>query len=741
MKQKILVTFIISMMAQVAMAKTLPDIDVVAQPEQKASSTVSKQSIESYSSAKSDLVDILSQSPSVSVNPAGGLSGFPVMRGMADQRLDVQVDGMPLMSSCPNHMNTPLSYISPSQTDSVEIYPGITPVSVGGDSLGGSVLVKTKAPVFSDSDQQLTEGEIGTAYQGNGAAQDAHLTLTTASRKLNLTYKGNYAKSNNRHAAKDFKDFTTTTNAMAGTEFTSGAKGTTTKQDEIAGTAYQSINHNLSVAYKGEQGLTSLTLINQTTPYQQYPNQRMDMTKNDSNKVNFAYERMMNWGELNIQAYTEQVKHEMAFMDYKTSMQMPMASDSQTNGMKLAIKSVLNANMELDFGTEAQQYRLDDYWNPNASAPGMSPNTFQNINGGARDRYSVYAELHNQLNSKWKTRMGARYEQVSSNAGKVNGYHDSDSFMGMMTNPSTGMKMPVTMTTNEASEAAAFNASDRAKTDNNVNVTLMANYEASDSFNADFGLARQVRSPDLYERYTWSTWSMAALMNNFAGDGNGYVGDVSLKPETAYTLSANLDWHASQDDAWSVQVMPYVSQVDNYIDATLVKSYGDFSVLKYANQSARLYGVDAETQYRLTKDMLGAWTLKVKVNYTKGSNQDTNGDLYNVMPLNGKVTFAQNWQSWRNALEVVMVDKKNAVSDVRNELQTAGYSLVNLRAAYIWKMAKFDFGVENAFNTDYNLPTGGAYTGEGNTMSVTGVPLMSVPGQGRNFYAGVNVKF
>ena len=47
----------------------------------------------------------------------------------------------------------------------------------------------------------------------------------------------------------------------------------------------------------------------------------------------------------------------------------------------------------------------------------------------------------------------------------------------------------------------------------------------------EFGLARKVRSPNLYERYTWSTTTMAALMNNFVGDGNGYVGNIDLKPE------------------------------------------------------------------------------------------------------------------------------------------------------------------------------------------------------------------
>jgi iron complex outermembrane receptor protein len=72
----------------------------------------------------------------------------------------------------------------------------------------------------------------------------------------------------------------------------------------------------------------------------------------------------------------------------------------------------------------------------------------------------------------------------------------------------------------------------------------------------EFGLARKVRSPNLYERYTWSTWGMAALMNNFVGDGNGYVGNMDLKPEKAYTASFTFDWHAA-DRSWELKATPF----------------------------------------------------------------------------------------------------------------------------------------------------------------------------------------
>jgi iron complex outermembrane receptor protein len=150
----------------------------------------------------------------------------------------------------------------------------------------------------------------------------------------------------------------------------------------------------------------------------------------------------------------------------------------------------------------------------------------------------------------------------------------------------------------------------------------------------------------------------------------------------------------------------------------------------------------------------GDWRLKGLLNYTSGKNLDTDRGLYNIMPLNAKLTLTQKMGDWNNALELLGVSAKDDVSAVRNEVKTPGYSLVNLRASYAWKQASIDFGIENLFDTSYYLPLGGAYTGQGATMSFNrevgnittngGTASLwgtGVPGMGRSVYVGVNVKF
>jgi iron complex outermembrane recepter protein len=252
---------------------------------------------------------------------------------------------------------------------------------------------------------------------------------------------------------------------------------------------------------------------------------------------------------------------------------------------------------------------------------------------------------------------------------------------------------------------------------------------------------------------------MAALMNNFVGDGNGYVGNPDLKPEKAHKLSATFDWHDAERKH-EFKLTPFYTHVTDYIDAVqwdgatnsarTVLLRDQFTVLRYANHSARLYGIDVSGQMPLAHTAAGELGLKGLLNYTRGKNRETGDDLYNIMPLNAKLTLTQQTGGWDNALEIVGVAAKRKVSQARNEMKTSGYSLVNLRASHSWKQVRLDFGIENLFDRYYEMPLGGAYLGQGTTMSATAnnvpsgvVPLWGtpVPGMGRSLYAGINVKF
>ena len=313
---------------------------------------------------------------------------------------------------------------------------------------------------------------------------------------------------------------------------------------------------------------------------------------------------------------------------------------------------------------------------------------------------------------------------------------------------------------NYNNDATAFNNSDRSKTDNNWDMTALARYIPNANQTVEFGYARKTRSPNLYERFAWSTGGMAMNMINMVGDGNGYVGNVNLKPEVAHTLSATFDLHDAGQQSWGFKVTPYYTHVENFINARrCVAADGtggacvlpaqttsnNFVFLKYTNQDARLYGIDISGFFPLASNTgLGSFTASGMLNYVRGKTiSGRHDDLYNIMPLNAKLAITQNLGNWSNTAEVVMVDNKKTVSDIRNELETHGYGLLNLRTSYTWKQARFDVGIENVFDRLYFHPLSGAYVGQGTTMPpMNGAPYgISVPGMGRSFHAGVNLKF
>ncbi|WP_417578893.1 TonB-dependent receptor plug domain-containing protein [Nitrincola sp.] len=694
--------------------------------------------IEMLRAATNDSASLLRDIPGVSLYGAGGVSSLPAIHGLADDRLRIKVDGMDLIAACPNHMNPPLSYVEPSNIGLLKVYAGITPVSVGGDSIGGTIVAERPTPEFALSGEgRITKGEVGTFYRSNNAAFGGNLSATYATEELSINYSGSWSQADNYTAGKNFKDFTAT-----------GRPGHTLGLDEVGSTAYETQNHTLGIAFRTGDNLFETRFSYQDMPEQLYPNQRMDLLENTQKLANFAWTRDFNWGVMEARVYHERVDHFMDFGDDKRfwygalsnpdgkacspigfmvdgaattcAAGMPMYSESDNSGLSLKADINLSATQLLRVGTELQRYRLDDYWT--ASGGGMGPDTFLNINNGQRDRTALFAEVESIHHERWTTLLGARYERVQMNADEVHGY---------------------STLANQGGESAAFNALDRDQIDDNLDLTALARYQYSDTLDIEMGLARKVRSPNLYERYTWSSWPMAATMNNFVGDGNGYVGDVHLKPETAYTASATFDWHAS-DHRWSFAATPFYTHVDDYIDAVALTGWGvdQFNVLQYANQSARLYGIDLSMRMPLASNDWGNWGLKGVINYTQGENRDTGDELYNIMPLNARFTLSHQQGGWDNALEWIVVDDKSDGSDVRNEIVTSGYNLVNLRASHTWKQVRLDLGVENLFDRYYALPTGGVYTGQGRTMSMNGVPWdIAVPGMGRSAYIGVKVKF
>ena len=714
-------------------------------PLPQAGNTTDTDTLAAGAARSDDSAGLLDGFAGIALQGAGGVSALPNLRGLGDDRVRIKVDGMDLVSACGNHMNPPLSYIAPSQVGEIRVFAGITPVSLGGDSIGGTIAVSTEAPRFAEPGEGIVQtGEIGLRYRSNGDAFGADAALDLANERLAFRYRGAFARAGNYRASAAFKPAGP---AAGGRDELDG--------ETVGSSAYRTINHALGLALDLGAHRLALDYALQDIPLQGFPNQRMDMTRNDSERLNLGYDGRFGWGTLAARAYRERTRHAMQFGDDKlfwygppdgipgtvcgtapgcVAAGMPMDTEGGNTGVTLKADIAATQRSVLRAGLEWQRYRLDDYWLPSGKM--MWPDTFWNIRDGRRDRMAGFAEWETAWSARWLTQFGLRRENVRMDAGPVQAYN--------------GMFSPV--------DAAAFNAAARARLDTNLDLTALARFTPSPTHSVEFGLARKTRSPNLYERYAWSTHGMAMRMVNLAGDGNGYVGNLALRPETAHTASVSARWRGTGENGWQLTLTPYLTHVDGYIDAERCVSatpYGmactaqnlgrekGFVYLRFVNAQARLAGIDAQAELPLARSArFGEYRLRAVLSTAHAENLDTGDGLYNQMPMNAKLALQRRQGRWTHTLETELVDAKTDISATRNELRTAGYGLWHLRGSYEHDSLRVDVGIDNLFDRFYAHPLGGAYLGQGKTMSAGDVPWgVAVPGKGRSIYAGVSWRF
>lgn len=734
---------------------TMVITDSRAEDASSPSSRLDPGAIAAQRASTSDATQLLQSIPGVSAYSAGGISALPVVRGIADDRLRVQVDGMDLMQACPNHMNSVLSYIDPSRIEAIDLFAGITPVSVGGDSIGSTIQVKSAPPKFASPEQGLLmSGEFGVLSRSNGKAHGNNYGFSMAGENIHVSFSESNSESENYSAAGEFKKPGAWKNNLLGVS-TGGARYVSSH--EVGASEYGgSRNRDLGLAIRIQQHLLELHVAEQRLDYEGFPNQRMDMVgsvpdpadptlvppmyvidknrpSNVNRTINLRYTGRMNWGDLEAQMFHQDIRHHMDLLQERRFMLlMPMDTKATNLGGQLKASIEISPEDILRVGGDFKNYHLEDWWPPIFGGASMCCDDFWNIRDGQRNRLGVFAELETRWTPSWMTLAGVRHDRVGMDAGKAQGY----------------------AVASYQADADKFNARDHQRTDRNIDWTLLARYTPNARSTYEVGVARKTRSPNVHERYPWSTFAMAALMNNFVGDGNGYVGNLDLRPEIAHTLSATADWHDAERSDWKIKASAYLTQVKDFIDArrcgppvcnttTYLTTATQYVLLQYVNQSARLYGADLSGELLLGRlEGAGSFTATGAISYVRGENRTTGDNLYHMMPLNVKAGLIHRLGAWTNALEVQFVDAKLHTSRVRNEITTPDYTIVNFNTTYEWKHARLDVGVENAFNKHYLLPLGGAYVGEGNTMTTAGVPWgMGIPGKARSLNAALSFKF
>jgi len=647
-----------------------------------------------------DSAQLLKKIPGANVNSNGSVTGIAQYRGMYGDRVNVLMDGIKISSGGPNAMDTPLSYRA--QLENLEVIRGIAPVSSGNETIGGTIRATSTRSDFSEGEELEFHGMASVGGHSVDSGYDVSTLMSLANQNHRMHVSG---------SRQDSDDYA----------FADG---------DVTPSEHDRNSYELGYGYKKEDHEFGLEYVRNDTNESGTPALPMDIIYIDADIAQGNYEGTWNQVDIESKVYWSQIDHKMSNFDLRSpplvmggpmTMQRFTLADSEDYGYGIDATMAF-AGGKLELGTDGH---LADH-DANIFNPMDNAFLIENFRGVERDIFGIFGEWQRELAAAWDLELGLRYTHVNMDASTVS---------------ATGFPMAM-MQMNANMLAAEFNAADRSKKDDNIDAVIKLTHSLRKDTNIELGFARKTRSPSYQERYLWlplqSTGGLA--------DGNNYIGDINLDPEISYQFELGLDWRNRRayfaPRAFFHHVDDYIQGIDAS-NATAIMFHtmaagmtgSNAKLLQFANIDARLYGVDADFGYHINNN----WHLDGAVSYVKGERRDNGDNLYRISPANIRLGVTHQQHNWFTTLETVTYLKKDDVSEVTNELETAGYVLLNIYGNYNVPNNGFTFaaGIDNLLDKDYAPHLGGV-----NRVRDVDVAVGErVPGAGRNVYASLNYEW
>ncbi|MGF1644249.1 MAG: TonB-dependent receptor domain-containing protein [Thiotrichales bacterium] len=593
---------------------------------------------ETPSAPYADASSLVERAPGASVVRNGGLTGIAQLRGLFNERVRIDIDGMNITPACPNHMDPPLHYTAPIELDHLVVSPGLTSVSAGGDSIAGTIQARSIDPEFFAAGEPGTRGEAAAGYNGQNDAATASVRLEAGAERYVLSASAAFADAGN-------------------TRIDGG---------EIATTGYTNQRGGVRLDAKTNSGRALLEIGVHRSEEAGTPTLPMDMITDDADRIRFGYRGTHRAHELELNAYWHDIEHLMDNFRMRPNSGMRMEAPSTSRDIGLGSKVARPAwGGRLQVGGEFHGNELDVF--QRNVATGATQDTF---NGATRDRVGIYGEWTGSRQPKWQTELGLRIDRIASDTGAI-----TSNFM-----PSTPDRI-------------AFNARGHDTNDTHFDATARWRHTLDDGLDLDFGIARKTRSPSLLERYLWTPLSASAGQ----ADGRTYLGNIDLEPETSHQAAVGLTFNRG-----GLEMKPalFYNRVSDYIQGTpIARVDGNGKpVLQYQNQAAELYGIDGIWRWRLSP----SWSLGGTIAFIHGENRDTGDNLYRIAPVNGTLYADHQRGRWTHRLELKAASRQDRVAGYNDEQPSAGWAVLNLHTQWRHGAWRIRGGLENLFDRDYH---------------------------------------
>jgi len=615
----------------------------------------------------------------------------PVVRGLGWERVQTQLNGLPLYGACPGHMDPPATVILNSAVREATLVRGLSSVTLGPAGTGGRLMLSTDYDRGPDAGRELQPW----LYLAGDGARDG------------------YTGSAGLRGGTERLDYSLGAEVLDHDDYQS-ADGTLVPavQDEAGGFA--------SLGYRA----TDSQRWNFGTVYKDgdrvdYPSLPMDADDSETWLYDVGYTYWPNGSdralsEVKVRVGAGYIDHTMSnrrkpnwpMMHAETQSEADSISAGANARWNLSPGSALHAGADFSgLGRDALRRRhlimkdtitYDHLW------PDVS-----------QDDIGLYAEYHVTPGSRWHLRTGLRYDRVSSDAAAAD-------------DPSLGGK-------SVRQNYVRFYGPSAADTDRDENL-LTANFVAtrdiSERFSIEAGVGRVERAAGMTERY----FAFAPAPNGFV------VGNPTLDAERKRELSVGLIFHGESVES---TLSLYHYDFDDYIYSTILDRRdmngdgNDDLIRGFFNVPATLNGGEISALFRATPRI----SVPAGVAYVHAQNDETDEPLPEIPPLElraaARLAFPGKHPGWVE-LGGTFVDRQDRVDESFGENETPGFSVWHLRGRYSpIDAVAIEAGIENLFDKEYHLhvtreaalPVGDLMRGD------------EIPQPGRALTASVRVDF
>ncbi|MTI87865.1 MAG: TonB-dependent receptor [Balneolaceae bacterium] len=624
--------------------------------------------IHSYHNHKKErnMDQFLSNIDGVSMVQRGAFAWEPVIRGQADQRMNMTIDGMQVFKACVDKMDPITSYVETTNLSKLQIDKSGAGVAQNGNGNSSINLVTQKAeqtPLSLDMESSFRLPDYYQRYSITGNGSDPEQVHAV---RLSATYK----KADEMQAG----------NAQT-----------------IENTQFEKMNLNVNYRYNLPAGSSvELNYITDKAYDVGYPALLMDAAKALADIGSITYNFADSPAPVRLSSamlYANSIRHSME--DYNRDvanrkvmrgMNMPMFGKTTTYGTKL--------EGHLKVGNSPLNWFIDAF-----TSEAFGDMEMLSIDPDIEDMliYNLDEVRTNKIGIGVKHRLELAEHVLLS-------FEESVRFKSMKTTSASFASLFEGMYNRNIKSRNRFLIAGSA------NLLWLINDAWSITGSTVYS-ERMGNHMELFGHYVY----------NYT-DGYFYDGNPWLKPERSINLDLNTTW---KTDHHSLSLSVFGKQYFNYIDGIVAEdlSNSNFQFKKYINSGEAIM---LGSELRTINNIRGGFRVENRLSYLHGQNQTLNDPLPLIPPLKGTSILSYSNNSTTLSVDMRWAARQHRISRISsNEDHTEGYAVLDTRIEQsIWQnQLQLSLEVSNITDRYYHTHTSIGNIPEAGINFMAGVKL------------------